>query len=74
MYGMLCILCNFSVCISGTQVGFDAGDGINYYNMPGSQTDIIKDEVQGKQFAYRIDRAEIQDPETPGKDTTMLLV
>lgn len=51
--------------ISFKQVGFNAGDGVNYYAVPGSMTDSVLNlpnmsnvDIPGK-FVFRVDLAEI---------------
>ena len=46
-----------SDCIS--QVGFDASDGVNYYNVEGSRTSEIVN-IQGT-FSFRIDGSTVSD-------------
>ncbi|XP_022084194.1 sushi, nidogen and EGF-like domain-containing protein 1 [Acanthaster planci] len=53
------------------QVGFDASDGVNYYEVPGSQSDdIVNIDLRSNinttgRWLFRIDLDEIQDNESP---------
>ncbi|XP_022084195.1 uncharacterized protein LOC110975750 [Acanthaster planci] len=53
------------------QVGFDASDGVNYYEVPGSQSDdIVNIDLRSNinttgRWLFRIDLDEIQDNEAP---------
>jgi alpha-tectorin len=42
------------------QVGFDAGDGVNFYNLPGSQTNDIHNVLRSQSLIYRIDTNEVE--------------
>ena len=46
------------ICILLFQVGFDAGDGVNFFNMPESQTPEVLS-LSGNTYLYRIDLTEI---------------